>query len=321
VRLSRRAALALPLLAEAARAQDWTPNRPLRLIVPYVAGGSVDIGARIIADRMGTTLGQAVAVENRGGSGGNIGAEAVVRSPPDGHTLLMGATGVLTTNQHIYPQMTFDPLRDLAPVAMCYASDLSLVVPASLPPRTLAEFIDYVKARPGELSYGSSGHGASTHTAMALFLLSAAIEAQHIPYRGSAAAMNDLLGGRLQCMMVQIATSTGPIREGRIRALAATGAARHHLIPEVPSIGELGFPQAQATSWGCIMAPAATPAPAIARLGAAAIEAVTHAPTAQRLVASGLDPLPMNFSELAAYLQAETIKWGRVAREARIRVE
>lgn len=321
MRLTRRAALALPLLATTARADTWAPDRPLRLIVPYVAGGSVDAGARIIADRMGSTLGQPVAVENRGGSGGNIGAEVVVRAPPDGHTLLMGATGGLTTNQHIYPNMIFDPLRDLAPVAMCYTSDLSLVVPANSPATTLAEFIAYAKANPGAISYGSSGHGASTHTAMALFLLAAGLEATHIPYRGSAAAMNDLLGGRLQAMMVQIATSTGPIRAGRIRALAATGPRRHHLLPEVPAIGELGFPGAEATSWAAIVAPAATPQPAIARLNAAVVEAVAHPPTAARLVAAGLDGESGTPQQLAAFLQAESVKWARVVREAKIKVE
>ncbi|WP_424139475.1 Bug family tripartite tricarboxylate transporter substrate binding protein [Roseomonas chloroacetimidivorans] len=309
------------LLPAAARAQDWEPSRPIRFVVPYVAGGSTDVAARIIAERMGTLLRQPVVVENRGGSGGNIGAELVARAAPDGHTILMGGTGVLTTNQHIYRSMPFDPVKDLAPVAMAYTSDLMIIVPNSLPVRTLQEFVAYAKARPGQLSFGSSGHGASTHTAVELFRLQAGIDMQHVPYRGSGAAINDLMSGTIQTMAIQTAGAVGQIRDGQVRALATTGPRRSPVLPDIPSIGEAGFPDAVATSWGCVMAPGGTPRPVVARLNAAVVEALATPAVQQRLSSAGVDAESSTPEALASFLAAEREKWGRVVREARITVE
>ncbi|MBV1795831.1 tripartite tricarboxylate transporter substrate binding protein [Siccirubricoccus sp. G192] len=318
--LAAGAALALPAIRPAL-AQAWSPNRPIRFIVPFVAGGSTDVAARLIAERMGEILGQPVVVENRGGSGGNIGGELVVRAAPDGQTILMGVTGLLTTNPHIYKSMAFDPAKDLAPVSMAYTSDMVIVVPKSLPVRNLREFVDYVKARPGELSFGSSGHGASTHTAAELFRLAAGLDMVHVPYRGSGAAMNDLIAGNIQMMLIQIAGAVGQIRDGQVKALAATGPRRHPLLPDVPSVGEAGWPEATATSWGCVMAPAGTPAPIIARLNAAVVEAIATPTVRERLSAAGVDGESSTPEALAAYIAAEREKWGRVVREAKITVE
>jgi len=315
--LPARAALAQ---VPASPAPAWRPDRPIRFVVPFVAGGSTDVAARVIAERMGAILGQPVVVENRGGSGGNIGGEIVARAAPDGHTLLMGVTGLLSTNPHIYRTMPFDP-RDLAPVSMAYTSDLVIVVPNALPVRTLGEFVTYAKARPGELSFGSSGHGASTHTAAELFLLAAGLEIQHVPYRGSGAAINDLMSGTIQMMLIQIAGAAGQIREGQVRALAATGPRRHPLIPDVPSIAEAGYPGAVATSWGCVMAPAGTPAPAVARLNRAVVEALEAPAVRERLSNAGVDGESSTPEALATFLAAEREKWGRVVREARITVD
>ncbi len=322
--LSRRSLIAAASAAAIARpalAQGWRPDRPIRFIVPFVAGGSTDVAARIIADHMGETLGQPVVVENRGGSGGNIGGEMVARAAPDGHTILMGVTGLLTTNPHIYKSMPFDPAKDLAPISMAYTSDMVIVVPKSLPVRTLQEFVAYAKARPGQLSFGSSGHGASTHTAAELFRLAAGIDMVHVPYRGSGAAMNDLISGTIQMMLIQIAGAVGQIRDGQVRALAATGPRRHPLLPEIPSVGEAGWPNATATSWGCVMAPGGTPRPMIDRLNQAVVEALAAPAVQQRLSGAGVDGVSSTPEALAEFIAAEREKWGRVVREARIAVD
>lgn len=320
----RRTLLATALvtpLAAPALAQSWSPTRPLRMIVPFVAGGSTDVAARILSDQMGERLGQPVIVENRGGSGGNIGGEIVARATPDGHTLLMGVTGLLSTNVHIYRNMGFSPSRDLAPVGMAYTSDMVIVVPPALPARNLAEFIALAKARPGAMSFGSSGHGASTHTAAELFRLAAGIDLLHVPYRGSGGAMNDLMAGTLQMMLVQIAATVGAVRDNRLRALAVTGPQRHPLMPDVPTLAEQGYPQATATSWGAVMVTAGTPAPAIARLNEALNAAIAAPIVVSRMTASGVDPQASTPEELAAFITSESEKWGRVVREARITVD
>ena len=299
----------------------WAPNRPIRFIVPFVAGGSTDVGARIIADRMGETLGQPVIVENRGGSGGNIGGDIVAKAAPDGHTILMGVTGLLATNKFIYPQMAFDPERDLAPVSMAYTADMAIVVTNKLGVRTLAEFVTLAKANPGKFSFGSSGHGASTHTAAELFRQQAGLDMVHVPYRGSGAAVNDLVAGNIEMMLMQIAGAAGSITAGQVTALAATGPRRHPLIPNVPSIAEAGYPYAEATSWGCVMVPAATPAPVVLRLSQSVQEAVAHPPVRQRMAGAGVDGVASSPEELAAFLRTESAKWGAVARQAGIRVE
>jgi tripartite-type tricarboxylate transporter receptor subunit TctC len=316
----RRALLATPL-ATPALAQAWAPVRPIRMIVPFVAGGSTDVAARIVAEPMGERLGQPVIVENRGGSGGNIGGEMVARAAPDGHTLLMGVTGLLSTNAHIYRNMSFSPARDLAPVGMAYTSDMVIVVPPSLPVRNLAEFVALAKARPGELSFGSSGHGASTHTAAELFRLAAGIDLLHVPYRGSGGAMADLMSGTIQMMLVQIAATVGAVREQRLRALAATGPRRHPLMPDVPTLAEQGYPQATATSWGAVMTTAGTPPAAIARLSDALRGALASPVVIQRMTSAGVDPEASSPEELGAFVARESEKWGRVVREARITVE
>jgi tripartite-type tricarboxylate transporter receptor subunit TctC len=320
--ITRRAALALPalLLPLAAQAQAWAPQRPVRFVVPFAAGGATDIVARVLSEPMAERLGQPVAVENRTGAGGNVGVENVVRSAPDGQSILMGTTGTLTINPHLYANMGFNPLTDLAPVGLAFATDHVLIVNPGVAAQTAQEFLALVRAQPGRLSYGSGGNGTSTHTVAELFKLVAQVDIQHVPYRGSAPALNDTVAGNVQVMLDQIASALPQIQAGRVRALAVTGARRHAALPNVPTVAEIGLAAAEASSWGAVMAPAGTPAPVIQRLNAVLREALGLQAVKDRLTQVGADALTSTPEELAAYLRAETEKWGRVVREARITV-
>jgi tripartite-type tricarboxylate transporter receptor subunit TctC len=326
-RISRRslalAALALPLLPRIAAAQTaaaWAPTRPLRMVVPFPPGGATDVVARVLAERMQEKLGQPVTVENRTGAGGNVGVENVVRSAPDGLSMLMGTTGTLTINPHLYANMGFNPANDLAGISMAFATDHVLVVNPAVPAQTAQEFIALLKARPGQLSFGSGGNGSSTHLVPELFKLVAQVDMQHVPYRGSAPALNDLVAGNVQVMLDQLPSALPMIQGGRVRALAVTGPRRSRLLPDLPTMAELGLPQAEATSWGAVMVPAGTPAPAIARLNAVIRDALAEPGVQQRLAAAGADAVVSTPAELAGIMRSETEKWGRVVREARVTV-
>lgn len=316
---TRRGLIAATLLVPAAaRAQAWAPTRPVRFVVPFPAGGATDVVARVLGERMQEALGQPVVVENRTGAGGNIGVENVVRSPADGHTILMGTTGTLTVNPHLYASLGFDPLRDLAPISMAFTTDHVLIVNPAVTAQTAQEFLALVRAQPGRLSYGSAGAGSSTHTVAELFKLAARVDITHVPYRGSAPALNDLVAGTVQVMLDQIPSAIGQIQGGRVRALAVTGARRSPLLPNVPTMAEIGLPEAQASSWGAVMAPSGTPAPAIARLNTAVRDALGQQAVRDRLAAAGAEGVASGAEELGAFLRAETEKWARVVREARI---
>ena len=276
--------------------------------------------ARVLAERMQEKLGQPVTVENRTGAGGNVGVENVVRSAPDGLSMLMGTTGTLTINPHLYANMGFNPANDLAGISMAFATDHVLVVNPAVPAQTAQEFIALLKARPGQLSFGSGGNGSSTHLVPELFKLVAQVDMQHVPYRGSAPALNDLVAGNVQVMLDQLPSALPMIQGGRVRALAVSGPRRSRLLPDLPTMAELGLPQAEATSWGAVMVPAGTPAPAIARLNAVIREALAEPGVQQRLAAAGADAVVSTPAELAGIMRSETEKWGRVVREARVTV-
>ena len=313
--------VALPAWAQApAATETWAPSRPIRFVVPFAAGGATDVVARVLADRMGEKLGQPVVVENRAGSGGNIGVENAVRAPADGTVILMGTTGTLTINQHLYANMGFDPVRDLAPVSMAFATDHVLIVNPNHPARTVQEFVAWLRANPGKASFGSAGSGSSTHMVAELFRAAAKVEVTHVPYRGSAPALNDTVAGNVQFMLDQLPSAIGQIQGGRVRALATTGPKRTSQLPDVPTMAESGLPDAEATSWGAVMAPHGTPAPVIARLNAVLREALADPAIQARLVAAGADAVSSTPAELSQKMTQEAATWGRVVREARITV-
>ncbi|WP_338664290.1 tripartite tricarboxylate transporter substrate binding protein [Pararoseomonas sp. SCSIO 73927] len=306
--------LAAPALAQA----EWAPSRPIRFIIPFAAGGATDVVARVLADRMGERLGQAVVVENRAGSGGNIGMENAARSAADGTTIVMGTTGTLTINGHLYANTGFDAAKDFAPVGMAFATDHVLIVNERVPARTAQEFIAYLRENPGKVSFGTAGAGSSTHMVAELFRLAARVDVTHVPYRGSAPALNDTVAGNVQFMLDQLPSAIGMVQGNKVRALATTGPNRS--LPEVPTMKEIGLPAAEATSWGAVLAPAGTPAPVVGRLNAILREALADPAIQQRLKAAGADAVSSTPDELKARMAQETETWGRVVREAKITV-
>jgi tripartite-type tricarboxylate transporter receptor subunit TctC len=234
---------------------------------------------------------------------------------------LLGVIGTHAVNPHMMRGLGYDAMRDFTPVVAHSKTKILLVVRPALGPRSMADFVALAKARPGQLSFGSSGHGASTHTAAELFRLAAGVDLLHVPYRGSGGAMADLMSGTIQMMLVQIAATVGAVREQRLRALAVTGPGRHALMPDVPTLAEQGYPQATATSWGAVMTTAGTPPAAIARLSDALRAALATPLAIQRMTSAGVDPEASTAEELGSFIARESEKWGRVVREARITVE
>lgn len=316
--IARRPLLAAALAAPAvARAQPW-PSRPVRLVVPFPPGGSTDLLARRLAERFSTTLGQSVVVENRPGAGGTTGSDVVAKAAPDGHTLLMGVTGTHGVAPSLYPALPYQPLRDFAPVSLVVRAPLVLVVHPAVPARTLAEFTAAAKAAPASITYGTPGNGTSMHLTGVMYDLAAGTQLVHVPYRGSAAALNDLVAGTLKTMFGDLLVVLPQIRAGTIRAIAVTSAARNPLLPEVPTFAEAGLPGFEALSWQGLFAPAGTPEPVVERLSAetrAALELpeIREFFSAQGFLVGGSTP-----AAFRALVAAEIAKWGRVVREGRV---
>ena len=320
--ITRRAILATPALIATAHAQpSWQPTRQLRMIVPFSPGGSTDVGGRIIAERLSETLGQAVVVENRTGAGGAIGVEAAARAAPDGYTLLVATNGVMTQAPHLGLMRTVDTRRELVMLSLIFTTDVILVVHPSVPARTVPEFLAHVRARPGQLSFATSGVGTGTHIFTELFMGVAGIEMVHVPYRGSGQAMSDLVNGTVQVMLDQPASSIAQVRAGSIRVLANSGPRRLALTPDTPTFTEAGLADATVQSWGSIAVPVGTPAPIMDRLGAAVRQAVTHPQVVSRMAAAGLDAVGNSQAEMTAFLNQEYDRWRDVIRDRNIRVE
>ncbi len=296
------------LVSAGVSAQNY-PVRPMRLVVGFAPGGSTDVTARIIADKLGNALGQQVIVDNRSGAGGNIGADVVAKSNPDGYTLLMATTGVMAFNHYLYSKLPFSAEKDLAPVTQVGSLPLILIVPASLPAKSVKELVTMAKSQPGKYSFGSSGVGGATHVTAELFKALAAIDIVHVPYKGSGQMMTDLLGGQVQIAFDQIASSISHVKSGKLRALGITTAKRSTLLPDLPTIAEGGVTGYEATSWNGFAVRSGTPRPVINLLQQETRKAMAVPEVKEKMYALGIEPIGSTPEEFATHIRAEREKW------------
>ena len=326
----RREGLALAALALAmlntppARSQDQSrdyPNQTLKIVVPFTAGGGVDVVARIVAPKLGEELGQTVIIENRGGAGGMLGAAAVAQSPADGYTLLIGTGSTHGTNSNVYAKVTYDPVRDFVPVVLMTSSPLLLIVPPLLPAKSVRDLIALAQSRPSGLSFGSYGTGSINHLGAELFSSMAKITANHVPYRGSAPAMTDLIAGRLDYMFDGVSTSLGYLQAGTIRTLGVAGLNRSPVMPDQPTISESGLPGFDTMVWFGLFAPAGTPKPAVELLNRKMNAVLATPRVKEALEKLGVEPVGGSPDALAAKVQSELQKWATIVREKNIRLE
>ena len=316
----KKLALALAaLLAQGAAAQSF-PSKPVRIVVAFPPGGGTDIVARLLAPRLADAWGQQVIVDNRAGASGVIGTEFAARAAPDGATLFLGTLGNLAVNQHLYPKMTVDPLRDFAPVTQVVAVHFVMVANPALPARNVAELIALAKSRPGQINYSSSGPGGAPHLAGELFKSMAGVDIVHVPYKGSAPSFQDLLGGRVSFTCDSLVQALPYIRDGRLRALAVLGSARTPLLPDVPTVGET-LPGYELTNWFGLVAPAATPRETVARVHADVVKLLRDPGIAEKLSGMGATAIGNQPAEFGAIMKADSEKWGRLIREAKIKAE
>ncbi|HWL82572.1 MAG TPA: tripartite tricarboxylate transporter substrate binding protein [Roseomonas sp.] len=313
--------LALPAL-RSARAQGAWPNRPVTMLVPFVAGGPSDIVARAIANRMSQTIGQPVVAENRAGANGEVAGRLLARAEPDGHTLMVGSIGVYAINPALRPDLGYDPVKEFAPVTLAVTMPNVLVVnPEKVPVKTTAELIAWLKANPGKASYSTSGVGSSDQMTTELFKQRTGVDVAHVPYRGGAAAATDLIAGNVQMSFQNLGTVAGHIQGGRLRALMVTDAQRHPVLPEVPTAAEAGLDDFVITSWQALMAPAGMAPELLQRVHAAAAEALQHPEVRPRLEQIGMTVVGNSPEEYGKFQRAEIERWRKVIQTAGITAE
>ena len=321
--LTRRTLLggaSLLVLAAPVQAQTY-PSRPIRFIVPFAAGaGVLDIMARIVGQHLGTATGQQVVIDNRPGAGGNVGAEVAAKATPDGYTMLMGAVA-LVVSPYLYAKLPFDPLTDLVPVTQVNSAPLMLVVHPSLPVKSVAELIAYAKARPGQLNYGSGGVGATPFLATELFKSMAGIDVTHVPYRGGAPALADLVAGQLSFMIENVPGTLPLVRDGKLRALAITSRQRLALVPDLPTMEEAGVPGYEMIGWNGIFVPKATPPEIVTRLNAELVKVLRSADVGEQLVKLGAVPVGDSPEQFGAFVKAELARWGKIIKDLGIKPE
>jgi tripartite-type tricarboxylate transporter receptor subunit TctC len=304
-------ALVAVALAGSVQAQTY-PNRPIRMIAPFPAGGLADVLARLVGDEMSKSLGQPVIVENRAGAGGNTGADAVAKADPDGYTLLMSSAGILTANQFLYARMPFDPETSFAPISVVAAMSMLVVVHPKVEAATLQEFVALARSQPGKLNFGSPGVGTTGHLGLALFMRAAGIKLTHVPYRGAAPAVNDLIAGQIDGVVDNPPTVLPHINAGRLRPLAVAAAQRLPLLPDLPTAAQAGVGGFEASSWFGIMAPAGTAPEVVARLHGAIVAALRQPVVADRIASSGARAIGNSPDEFASQIRAERAMWQEV---------
>jgi tripartite-type tricarboxylate transporter receptor subunit TctC len=314
------AALALMALLRAAAAQDY-PNRPITLVVPFPPGGSTTIVARIIADKLSEALGQQIVVDNRGGAGGTIGTRAVSKSAPDGYTILLGYTGTLAIGPTLYPTAGYDPRKDFEPIGLIGHAPNSLVVHPSFAVHSVKELVDYAKANPGQVNYGSAGVGMVSHVSGVYFANAAGIELTHIPYKGTGPALADLLGGHIPVAFAPIPATHANIAEGKMRGLAVTSAKRSSLLPDVPTIAESGIAGFEASLYYGLVAPAGTPRAIVDKLNRALRDALASDEVKKRLATDGAEPTPSSAEQYAAHIDQDETKWSKVVKQSGAKAE
>ena len=314
------AAVAAPsILVSRALGADW-PVRPVRVVVPFTPGGSTDMTARLVSNRLQEVWGQSVVVENKPGAGGNIAADMVAHSDPDGYTIFIVGPG-LATNQFLYPSLSYDPVGDFAPVTRLITQPNLMCVPNSSPVKSVKEFIAYCNENKGKVTYASSGNGTTLHLSGELFKRMAKVEMTHIPYRGGAPAINDLIPGRVDVIFDNMPSILSHVKAGSLRGLAVTTKDRVAVVADIPTIAESGVPGFDVFSWFGFFVPAKTPPAIVARINADTNAALAHASVKPRFEELGATPKGSTPAELAAFLKSEIDKWGPVIQEAKIRVE
>ena len=309
------ALLVLSSIVPSAAAQVAYPTKPIRILVGFAPGGGTDIMARIVAPRLSDKLGQPVIVENRPGAGGNLATEAVVKSAPDGYTLLMGTIAALAVNPALYKDLPFDPMIDLTPISMGVSLANVVVVHPAVPVNSLSELIALARQQPGKLAYSSSGNGTAGHLSGALFESMADVRLLHVPYKSGSQAMNDLLGGQVQASFAAAPGAIPQIKAGRIRALAVTTRARSSFLPDVPTVAEAGIKGYESSNWYALAGPAKLPRPIVERLNEAMRDALTDPAVREKLALQGFEPTPSTPEEFGTFLAAEIVKWAKVVKE------
>lgn len=304
-----------------AGAQQAYPTKPIRFIVTFPPGGSADLIARAMVPVLSERLRQQVIVENRPGAGGNIGMEAVVKSAPDGYTMGLGAAGALAANVSLYPQMPYDPTRDLAPVSNVAFVPFLIIAHPSLPANTILELIELARAKPGQLMLGHGGNGTAMHLSGELFKLMAKVQMVNVPYKGSGPAVVDTMGGQLPLAVVDVASAIAQVKAGRLKALAVTSAKRISAAPQVPTVAEAGLPGYEATGWFGVVMPANTPVNIIGRMNAELAATLMSAEIRERVLAAGAEPAPSTPEQFAALIRSEIDKWAEVVKLSGARID
>lgn len=312
----RRGLLAAALLATSLIAQAAFPDKPIKVVVGFPAGGPLDQHARLLTDKLQTVLGQPVMVDYKSGAGGTVGAQEVMKAPADGYTLMLANTGVMVINPALYSKLPYATLRDFTPIARTAMQPLALLVNPAVPAKTLKEFVDYSRARPGQVNYGSAGNGGISHLVPEMFKTATGLFMVHIPYRGSAPAFTDLMGGQVQFMAESIPQAASYHKQGKVRALAVTSRERNPALPDVPTVIESGFKNFEVVGFYGFLAPAGTPRDVVSKLSDAFRQVMALPDVRNRMLVQGADPAYLGAEDFAKFLATETPRWAEAVRQS-----